>query len=160
MKYGFLIILFILTFSVQASYCSGRNWRDAYQFYTHNIDLLNDHIDRYNVLLDKNNSVNEDDEKYTYLIAKLAVEELDQLSIDVEILETKFNKVKYLWQLISEHCLHDDELDYNNMAIKNVRGADIGRQEVNDLLARIKFLRQYFLKTIELSNDNQEVITG
>ena len=160
MKYNLLILLFLLTFSVQASYCSGRNWRDTYQFYTHNIDLLNYHIDRYNVLLDKNNSANEGDEKYTYLIAKLAVEELDQLSIDVENLEMKFNKVKYLWQLIREHCLHDDELDYTNMAIKNARGADIGRQEVNDLLARIKFLRQRFLKVIELVNDNQGVITG
>ncbi|CED59005.1 Putative uncharacterized protein [Moritella viscosa] len=154
MKYAFLIILFLFTFSVQASYCSGRNWRDAYQSYTHNIDLLNYHIDRYNVLLDKNNWTNEDDEKYTYLIAKLAVEELDQLNIDVENLDNKFNKVKYLWQLISEHCLHDDELDYNNMAIKNARGADIGRQEVNDLLAKIKLLKLRFLKNIKFINDN------
>ncbi|SGY85901.1 Putative uncharacterized protein [Moritella viscosa] len=105
-------------------------------------------------MLDKNNWTNEDDEKYTYLIAKLAVEELDQLNIDVENLDNKFNKVKYLWQLISEHCLHDDELDYNNMAIKNARGADIGRQEVNDLLAKIKLLKLRFLKNIKFINDN------
>jgi len=152
MKYSLLMILFLLTSTAQASYCSGKNWQDAYQIYTHNIDLLNNHIDRYNVLLNKVNlsEVGKDDQKLR--VAKLAIEELDQLNNDVENLESKFNKVKQFWQLISDHCLHDDELDYNNKALENVRGADIGRKEVNDLLSRIEILRTRFFQAIELTH--------
>jgi len=157
MKYSFLLIFVFLTSAAQASYCSGKNWQDAYQFYTHNIDYLNAQIDRYNIVLDKNSSPDMRDVKYEYMMAKLAVEELDKLSVDVEVLEVKFNRVKQLWQLISEHCLIDEELDYNRKAIENAQGADIARQEVNDLLSRIRLLRLRFFKIIELVNDGRNM---
>jgi len=152
MKYNLLMILFLLTSSAQASYCSGKNWQDAYQLYTHNIDLLNNHIDRYNVLLDKVYLSEIGKGEQTLLVAKSAIEELDQLNIEVENLERKFNKVKQFWQLISDNCLHDDELDYNNKALENLRGADIGRREVNDLLSRIEILRTRFFQAIKLTH--------
>ncbi|WP_232784296.1 hypothetical protein [Moritella sp. Urea-trap-13] len=151
MKYSFLMLLFlVLTSTAQASYCSGKNWQDAYQFYTYNIDLLNDHIDRYNVLLSKMNLSEIDEGEQRLLVVKSAIDELDQLNIDVEILERKFDNAQLLWQLISEHCLDDDELDYNNRAIENARGANIGRREVYDLLSRIASLRVRFFQVIEL----------
>lgn len=149
MKYSLLIILLLLTSTAQGSYCSGKNWQDAYQFYTHNIDLLNDHIDRYNVLLNKMNSSAVNEGEQQLLAAKLAIEELDQLNVDVEKLDAKFDNTQQLWQLISEHCFDDDELDYNNKAIENARGADIGRREVNDLLSRIEIIRVRFFQVIE-----------
>ena len=152
MKYSVLMILLLLTSTAQASYCSGKNWQDAYQLYTHNIDLLNDHIDRYNVLLDKVNLSKVIKGEQRFRVAILAIEELDQLNIEVESLERKFNKVKQFWQLISDNCLHDDELDYNNKALENVRGADIGRKEVNDLLSRIEMLRSRFFQAIKLTH--------
>jgi len=152
MKHNFLMILFLLTSSAQASYCSGKNWQDAYQLYTHNIDLLNNHIDSYNVLLDKVNLSEISKGEQTYQVAKSAIEELDQLNVEVENLEHKFNKVKQFWQLISDNCLHDDELDYNNKALENLRGADIGRREVNDLLSRIEILRTRFFQAIKLTH--------
>jgi len=158
MKYSLLMIIFLMSSTAQASYCSGKNWQDAYQFYTHNIDLLNQHIDSYNVLLGKGEGQTFNNEN-EYESAKLVITELDQLSVDVENLASKFNKVKQLWQIISTHCLMDDELDYNHRAIENARGADIGRREVNDLLARIELLRQRFLTAIELANDNRHMLT-
>lgn len=149
MKYSLLIILLLLTSTAQGSYCSGKNWQDAYQFYTHNIDLLNDHIDRYNVLLNKMNSSAVNEGEQQLLAAKLAIEELDQLNVDVEKLDAKFDNTQQLWQLISEHCFDDDELDYNNKAIENARGADIGRREVNDLLSRIENIRVRFFQAVE-----------
>lgn len=161
MKYCLFIVLFIYSSVAQASYCSGKNWNDTYQLYARNVDLLNYHIDRYNILLYKKISldVDNDSDKGKYLIARLAIEELDQLSVDVENLDIKFDRVKQFWQLISEDCLGDDELEYNNKAIENAHGADIGRREVNDLLARISFLRDHFFKIIKLVNDHQHAIS-
>ncbi|WP_017223793.1 hypothetical protein [Moritella dasanensis] len=153
MKYSLLIILLLLTSTAQGSYCSGKNWQDAYQFYTHNIDLLNGHIDRYNVLLNKMNSSAVNEGEQQLLAAKLAIEELDQLNVDVEKLDAKFDNTQQLWQLISEHCFDDDELDYNNKAIENARGADIGRREVNDLLSRIENIRVRFFQVVENKNN-------
>ncbi|GIC75491.1 hypothetical protein [Moritella sp. F3] len=151
MKYSFLIVLFILlTSTAQASYCSGKNWQDTYQFYTQNIDLLNDHIDRYNTLLSKISLSDIDDDKQKLFIITSAINDLDQLNIDVEILERKFDSAQQLWQLISEHCLDDGEADYNRKAIENARGADIGRTEVYDLLSRITSLRIHFFQVVEL----------
>lgn len=150
MKYSLIIILFLVTSTAQASYCSSKNWQHAYQFYTQNIDLLNTHIDRYNALLSKVNlaAVGEDEQRL--LVVKSAINELDNLNIDVETLERKFDNTQQLWQLISEHCLEDDEPDYNNKAIENARGADIGRREVYDLLSRIASLRVRFFQVVEL----------
>ncbi|NQZ50788.1 MAG: hypothetical protein HRT95_11625 [Moritella sp.] len=150
MKYSVLMILCLLTSTAQASYCSGKNWQDAYQLYTYNIDLLNFHIDRYNVLLDKVNLSNVIKGEQRFRVAKSAIEELDLLNNEVENLASKFNKVKQFWQLISDNCLDDDELDYNNKALENARGADIGRREVNDLLSRIEILRVRFFKLLKL----------
>ena len=150
MKYSIVIILFLVTSTVQASYCSSKNWQHAYQFYTQNIDLLNTHIDRYNALLNKVNLAAVDEDEQRLLVVKSAINELDKLNIDVETLEHKFENTQQLWQLISEHCLEDDEPDYNNKAIENARGADIGRREVYDLLSRITSLRVHFFQVIEL----------
>ncbi|MDX2319338.1 MAG: hypothetical protein QNK26_01940 [Moritella sp.] len=150
MKYSFLIILLLLTSTAQASYCSGKNWHDAYQFYTHNIDVLNDHIDRYNGLLNQNNARQVSGETQPYLQATYVIAELDKLSNDVEELGSKFTRVKELWQLIRDDCLNDDELDYNSKAIENMQGADIGRTEVNDLLSRIEYLRVYLFQVVEV----------
>ena len=152
MKYTVLIMLCLLTSTAQASYCSGKNWQDAYQLYTHNIDLLNNYIDRYNVLLDKVYLSDVIKGEQRFRVAKAAIEELDQLNIELGNLARKFNKVKQFWQLISDNCLHDDELDYNNKALENVRGADIGRREVNDLLSRIEILRSRFFQAIKLTH--------
>ena len=153
MKYSCIIILLLLTSTAQASYCSGKNWQDAYQFYTDNIDVLNVHIDRYNQLLNQTNMTESNHEQQQqYMRVTYAIAELDKLSTDVEELGRKFVRIKGLWQLISEHCLNDDELDYNNKAIENIRGANIGRKEVNDLLARIESLRLYFFQVVERNN--------
>ena len=153
MKYSCIIILLLLTSTAQASYCSGKNWQDAYQFYTDNIDVLNVHIDRYNKLLNQTNTTESNhDQQQQYVRVAYAIAELDKLSTDVEELGRKFVRIKGLWQLISEHCLNDDELDYNNKAIENIRGANIGRKEVNDLLARIESLRLYFFQVVERNN--------
>jgi len=151
MKYCVLIILFLVTSAAQASYCSGKNWQNAYQFYTNNIDLLNEQIDRYNILLNKFHLLESGEDKQQYLVATLAIEELDQLSIDVESLEGKFSKVNQLWLLISEGCLNDDELDYSRKATENIRGGNIGSQEVNDLLTRIASLRLRFFQVAEFT---------
>lgn len=149
MKYNFLILFFILlTSTAQASYCSGKNWQDTYQFYTLNIDLLNTHIDSYNALLSKVNLSDVDEDEQKSLDIKSAINALDELNIDVEILARKFDNAEKLWQLISKHCLDDDEPDYNNKAIENARGAEIGRTEVYDLLSKITSLRIYFFKLL------------
>ena len=146
---SFVICLLLLTSTVQASYCSGKNWRETYLFYTFTIDALNVQIDRYNMLLNKSNLSENIPDEAQYLALHRAIEELDQLSIDVEALRPELNKVKQFWLLISEHCEMDDELDYYDKALENSRGADIGRREVNDLLVRIEHLRRRFFELLE-----------
>lgn len=148
MKYSILIILLLLTSTTQASYCSGKSWQDAYQLYTHNVDLLNGYIDRYNALLNNMSLSAVDESEQQLSMLTLAIEALDNLNINVEKLQHKFTHTQQLWLLIGEHCLDDEELDYNQSAIENARGADIGRREVNDLLSRIELLNSHFLKLL------------
>jgi len=105
MKHWMLILLLLSTsFYSQASDCSGKNWETAYRYYTTHIDQLNTQIDNYNVILSqskKRHFYNHSGRldfleirrrgdateiaaiEQGYISAKAAVQQLDELSLDV-----------------------------------------------------------------------------